>query len=146
MFVTQTLAVNDGKSTRANVGGGWGGPLSNCRFGLSGGRGWTELAKENQVGPAGPGVSLVPRSNPSHTHSTVIHDRTRRLAQDVCLPNRISGSFCWFLQQCCHPIPGPDYCSHNCVFRDRLMRFLCSSISSTATFTMSPTLTSCDGS
>ena len=32
-------------------------------FGLVGGRGWTEPAKENQTGAAGPGASLVPPSN-----------------------------------------------------------------------------------
>ncbi len=44
-------------------------PFSNagCSRGLwfrTGGWSWTELAKENQTGAAGPGVSLVPRSNP----------------------------------------------------------------------------------
>ncbi len=41
--------------------------VTKCNFGLLGGRGWTEPAKENQTGSAGPGVSLVPRSNPGHT-------------------------------------------------------------------------------
>ncbi len=43
------------------------GAVTDCGFGLLGGLGWTELAKENQTGTAGPGASLVPRSNPGHT-------------------------------------------------------------------------------
>ena len=38
-----------------------------CGFGPLRGRGWTELAKDNQTGAAGPGVSLVPRSDPGNT-------------------------------------------------------------------------------
>jgi len=47
--------------------------------------GWTESGKENQTGTAGPGVSLVPRSNPTLPNFTTIHDCTH--AQLIAILN-----------------------------------------------------------